>query len=403
SNLSLMGGNFDPAGHTFSYLNFYFGQVSLLNDLTCNGLHFYRGGLITNIHTLTINYDFTTSGQLDILSFDFGSSTINCQTFYCYSGTSSLDINIAGNATVNAAVNFNVSAGSFNRVTTPTFGALNWDSPTGNYNSIVSKYIGCFDCNIDTAITSYFNSGTGFGASVNKLIITYDSTVVNSPNIDGKNIIGSATISGAQCNISGNTPFDSLSFYNSPGLIIAEGDTVTIHNYFFKDNSQALFNLRSSNVSLPAFLKSPLNLCLDSMKIENIHASGNIPFHAGTNSIDLGGNTGWSFSNCATIAGYYWVGGTGNWSDYANHWATTSGGTTFHSTFPSPSDDVYFDANSFLTMNDTLYIDQTTIYFKNMDWSGIIYNPIISCSGTYDLDIYGSLILSSNVAWPIAG
>ena len=24
---------------------------------------------------------------------------------------------------------------------------------------------------------------------------------------------------------------------------------------------------------------------------------------------------------------YYWVGGTGNWSNYSSHWATSSGGT----------------------------------------------------------------------------
>jgi len=44
---------------------------------------------------------------------------------------------------------------------------------------------------------------------------------------------------------------------------------------------------------------------------------------------------------------YYWVGGSGNWSDYASHWATTSGGSTFHSQVPTTNDDVFFDANSF--------------------------------------------------------
>ncbi|MGB0422784.1 MAG: hypothetical protein ACPGED_00610, partial [Flavobacteriales bacterium] len=51
-------------------------------------------------------------------------------------------------------------------------------------------------------------------------------------------------------------------------------------------------------------------------------------------------------SSIAVSAQYYWVNGTGEWSDYANHWATTSGGGSYHASAPSEFDDVYFDANS---------------------------------------------------------
>ena len=40
---------------------------------------------------------------------------------------------------------------------------------------------------------------------------------------------------------------------------------------------------------------------------------------------------------------YFWIGGTGNWSDIT-HWATTSGGNTQHNSVPSAADDVFFDA-----------------------------------------------------------
>ncbi|WP_157698976.1 beta strand repeat-containing protein [Bernardetia litoralis] len=45
-------------------------------------------------------------------------------------------------------------------------------------------------------------------------------------------------------------------------------------------------------------------------------------------------------------ADFYWVGGTGNWNDFATHWATTSGGATFHANAPTAADDVFFDASS---------------------------------------------------------
>jgi len=36
------------------------------------------------------------------------------------------------------------------------------------------------------------------------------------------------------------------------------------------------------------------------------------------------------------------VGGSGNWSDYSNHWATVSGGGTFQSQVPTSNDNVFF-------------------------------------------------------------
>ncbi len=96
--------------------------------------------------------------------------------------------------------------------------------------------------------------------------------------------------------------------------------------------------------------------------------------------------------NTISNAGYYWVGGTGNWSDYANHWATTSGGTTFQTAPPGPNGDVYFDANSFPTANDTVHVDVTTAYCNNFDWTGANNSPDIYGSGT-TVNIYGSFIL----------
>ncbi len=45
--------------------------------------------------------------------------------------------------------------------------------------------------------------------------------------------------------------------------------------------------------------------------------------------------------NKAAASNYYWVGGIGNWSDYGNHWATSSGGLIFHTSIPTANDDVF--------------------------------------------------------------
>lgn len=57
------------------------------------------------------------------------------------------------------------------------------------------------------------------------------------------------------------------------------------------------------------------------------------------------------------MANFYWVGGTGSWSEFATHWATASGGGTFHANAPTSSDDVFIDANSGFGSGGTITID----------------------------------------------
>ncbi len=90
----------------------------------------------------------------------------------------------------------------------------------------------------------------------------------------------------------------------------------------------------------------------------------------------------------------YWVGGTGNWSDYANHWSTTSGGTTFHTSPPGPNDDVYFDVNSFASFNDTVHFDVIVGYCNSFVWTGATNNPTFSCTfSSNEIRVNGSFVL----------
>ena len=94
-------------------------------------------------------------------------------------------------------------------------------------------------------------------------------------------------------------------------------------------------------------------------------------------------------------ADYYWVNNGGNWSDYSNHWATTSGGSTFHTQVPTSNDNVFFDENSFSLSNQTVLTDETNEYCNSMDWSGVLNTPKLQISN--ELYIYGSLTFSSNM------
>jgi hypothetical protein len=96
---------------------------------------------------------------------------------------------------------------------------------------------------------------------------------------------------------------------------------------------------------------------------------------------------------------YYWIGGSGNWSDYANHWATTSGGTSFQSQVPTNLDNVFFDQNSgFALGSKTVTVDQTIVYCKDMDWTGVLNYPSFQSSFySNTLKVFGSLKVSPNM------
>ncbi len=98
----------------------------------------------------------------------------------------------------------------------------------------------------------------------------------------------------------------------------------------------------------------------------------------------------------SNAANFYWVGGSGSWSDFANHWATTSGGSTFHTSIPNLNDDVFFDAQSFTAINQFVQLDSTFYFCKNMDWTGALYMPSIEGMGA-TLKVYGSLTFIDNM------
>jgi large repetitive protein len=109
-----------------------------------------------------------------------------------------------------------------------------------------------------------------------------------------------------------------------------------------------------------------------------------------------------SFSGGAIGSTFYWVGGTGNWSDHANHWATTSGGAAFQTHVPTSVDDVIFDANSFTGTGQVVTLDTGNFSCRNMDWTAANFTPMLygDMSDYFRiLKIYGSLYASNKVNW----
>jgi len=109
-----------------------------------------------------------------------------------------------------------------------------------------------------------------------------------------------------------------------------------------------------------------------------------------------------SLAHSAHAADYYWVGGSGDWSDISR-WATTSGGATRHNVVPSPNDRVFFDANSFTAPNQVINVNNQSIFCLDMNWEAATNNPTFSAPESYILNVYGSLRLSANMVFSFRG
>lgn len=91
---------------------------------------------------------------------------------------------------------------------------------------------------------------------------------------------------------------------------------------------------------------------------------------------------------------YYWVGGSGNWTDYGQHWAKTAGGNIFHTQVPGPLDNIFFNDNS-LSGRTIVNLDQTIESCKDISVTittdTLLFN---SSAANPKLSIYGSTLLS---------
>ncbi|UKB83037.1 hypothetical protein LF887_18780 [Chryseobacterium sp. MEBOG06] len=98
------------------------------------------------------------------------------------------------------------------------------------------------------------------------------------------------------------------------------------------------------------------------------------------------------FSMKGFAANYYWVGGSGNWSDIS-HWRTSSGGSGIPLVVPGQTDDVFFDVNSGFTAASKTVTVNVPANMRDITFSGSAVAPIFkSVSTANPINIYGSSV-----------
>lgn len=108
------------------------------------------------------------------------------------------------------------------------------------------------------------------------------------------------------------------------------------------------------------------------------------------------------FTTSIIAEDYYWIGGSGDWSEIS-HWATTSGGTISHTQTPTASDNVIFDENSFTAPGQIITINGAIAFCQDLDFRGARFTPTFSASPNTTLSIFGSVYLIQDLNFDFRG
>jgi PKD repeat protein len=336
---------------------------------------------------------FTTTGSYTYLTA--GTNDIYYDVVWVNPGTGGY-INGGGatfhNVTSNGGGSFSPGNGSFfNDI---TFAGLAAGTVSPGTGSTVHDVIFGGNGTISAGTGSIFHDIT-FGGTAN--ISTNGNTfrdVVFNGNASVSNTNGSFQNAYfvSDASITSSNSFDSLIFSPAHVYTLSYNTTQTINSYFKADgNCSQLVTLQSNSAGNQAIIsKSSGTVAISYVSMTDIKATGGANFIA-TNCSNLSNNTGWTIATPAT-QDFYWIGGSGNWSNTA-HWSNTSGGAPA-SCIPTKYDNVFFDANSFTTAGQSVTID-VVAYCDSMDWSGISFGSVMT--GTFDLHVFGSLKLSSQL------
>ncbi|MBE0641015.1 MAG: hypothetical protein IH599_03200, partial [Bacteroidales bacterium] len=118
------------------------------------------------------------------------------------------------------------------------------------------------------------------------------------------------------------------------------------------------------------------------------------------NSIGLGKTAGWLIHE-RQGADYYWINGTGEWSD-SSHWSTSSGGLPVNC-LPSPVDNVIFDNNSFVGSTDTIDGGSGLLLCHDVRWINSTKIPLFTGNEEGSWRIHGSMLLGDSMDYNYPG
>ncbi len=226
------------------------------------------------------------------------------------------------------------------------------------------------------------------GATTQSITVTsegvYNLTVTNTSGCEASDVI-SVSFTPIDQSITWAQDMTGIQYRDANVPLSATSNSGLEVNYFSSNNNIAEVILNGGSYELN--IKTPGSVTVTASQSGNANYNP-APSVVKTVSID--------YQN------YYWVGGSGVDTDYANHWATTSGGSTFHTVIPDQYCNLIFDANSFTASG------QTFSFSTGLD--ALVCHDLIAIdvtnSPTFDSNlgsiyIHGSLSLDNSINYNI--
>lgn len=261
-----------------------------------------------------------------------------------------------------------------------------------------------------------FSGGTGFVDLGSSLLNTRILEVIDENDISAENATISMINPGYLANqgifqgaglsygtlicehdikIYDNNSFGSLHFLPGSIITLEAGTTQTADEIEAIGVSDANITIQSNTVGVQAMLEvAEGSVNGEYLVLQDNAAQGGATFTANF-SIDNGNNSGWNIIENQPDD-YYWVGGSGLWTDLS-HWATTSGGAEFHTEAPGQLDDVFIDANSFTEAGEIEL--NTDINIHDIVVSDVPSGTELNHSNSgFNLFMHGSLTLAEDMS-----
>lgn len=286
---------------------------------------------------------------------------------------------------------------------TASVNTFNGNITAGNYTVITNRRLIFNSRNVFNGNITIGNSGVGFASILqftNQSTFNGAVTLGNNGRIEFTaatvqhvfNASSSLTLAANGWIIAGQTGATAQLTLNNitmpPGSVLQVNPAATLPTIIngtinITASCSAPVNWRSANVGSPANISIGTAQTVNGLNVRDLNNSGNMLTI--DNGANLGGNSG-QFAFVSTARNFYWIGGTGNWSD-GNRWSLSSGGAPVGCT-PNITDNVFFDANSFSAAGQSVTID-IPAFCNNMNWTGALFTP--SLAGSQQLTIGGSL------------
>jgi gliding motility-associated-like protein len=248
---------------------------------------------------------------------------------------------------------------------------------------------------------NFFNEGFVFGYNwIGQLNFYKKGTMILQNDVD-------SAIFYADGYIRGNNTFDTLVFTPGNKYFLQHDGTQTVTTKWDATGTCiSPIRIQSDSIGTQAMISAEYpNVEISYTSFRDLYAvdnSGNIPYIA-SHSNDMGNNTNWNLTEVDDDV-YYWIQGSGGWSD-SQHWSLSSGGPPIDC-LPRELNTVVFDDNSFPAgLGETVAIDVYNASCLSMWWKHTPgqHFPVFTGEDTTNLFIYGSLLLNDSMDYDYQG